>query len=58
MIILKIDDDMPKSCRECRMPDSEFMYCHGIEVHAWNVEDYMEKQIRPDWCPLIEVKNE
>ena len=52
-----IDIKMPKSCRNCPMPDSEFMYCHAKEARVWNVENYMDNNVRPDWCPLIEVKD-
>ena len=55
--MIAIDIKMPKSCRDCLMPDSEFMYCHAKEIHTWNIEDYMDKNIRPNWCPLIEVED-
>ena len=61
--MIMIDMEMPKNCNECRMVDDEFEYCHGKEVtHSrsdWlELNDYTKNKTKPDWCPLIEVKNE
>lgn len=58
-----IDMEMPQSCRQCRMIDDEFGYCHAtgnktagkVTFELW---DCGQKGIKPDWCPLIEVNNE
>lgn len=57
MIKIEFDIDLPKGCHYCPLPDEEFNYCHGrLCSSAWECDNYDE--IRPEWCPLIEVKNE
>lgn len=60
MIQINYNINMPKTCSECPLYDDEFFYCHGhIEYKAWEVEDMvLHDTDRPEWCPLIEVKNE
>lgn len=64
--MIMIDMEMPASCRDCRMIDEEFGYCHGIDIsnqigmnhvsfEAW---DHSKANTKPSWCPLIEVKDE
>ena len=57
MIKIEFDKEMPQGCDYCSLMDEEFHYCHGrLCSVAWECDDYYE--IRPNWCPLIEVKNE
>ena len=57
--MIQIDMPMPESCYYCRFVDSEFMYCHARSPHQhWDVwEEERYEKGKPDWCPLIEVKN-
>ena len=57
MIKLEFDISMPKACIDCPLQDEEFRYCHGrLCSTAWECNAYYE--IRPNWCPLIEVQDE
>lgn len=61
MIRINLDMDMPLGCANCILYDEEFFYCHGHENYeAWEVFNLVYKEIdnRPNWCPLIEVKDE
>ena len=48
---VKIDMEMPKSCRECRLPGN--MECF-LRYEAWLSGYYNEN--RHEQCPLQEVK--
>lgn len=55
MIRINLNIDMPQSCNSCPLQDDEFDYCHGkVGGNAWECSDY--GKIRPEWCPLVEVK--
>ena len=57
MITIKFDIELPKGCGYCPLVDEEFNYCHGTLCGAaWECDNYDE--IRPKWCPLVEVKDE
>lgn len=58
MIKIELDMDIPHSCDTCPLQDEEFYYCHGRkEYQPWEVQDMYKHDLnRPDWCPLIEVK--
>ena len=59
MIQINYDIEMPTSCQECPLKDWEFYYCHGlVEYKSIESNDIYQSEIsRPQWCPLIEVKN-
>lgn len=53
--MIQIDMDMPKNCAGCRM------FCmedgmHHCTAASDNWEHVSNSDIRPDWCPLTEVK--
>ena len=58
MIRIEFDIELPKNCYTCPLIDDEFDYCHGhLEAKAWELADnYIKGTNRPNWCPLIEVK--
>lgn len=60
MIKIELDIPMPKACICCFLLDDEFEYCHGHLVEDSNeLRNYFKfPYTKPDWCPLIEVKNE
>lgn len=47
--------EMPKSCMECKLTDSE--YCTCVAVNFWEDEYYVGKftHNRAPWCPLVPV---
>lgn len=61
MKAILILDEMPKNCYECRLQDSEWDICRGLdqELYKWEngfpsnyVCDNYGKE-NPTWCPLI-----
>ena len=61
MIKLELDIPMPKACVGCFLLDDEFEYCHGhLADDCRELRSYLEMTpyTKPEWCPLIEVKNE
>ena len=52
--MIQIDMEMPKNCRTCPMVrvslESWCVLHDGVPAH---VTDFNK---RPDWCPLVEVK--
>ena len=56
--------DMPKSCYECMLChekpfDCRYVYCGdkfcGVENEE--VNEFYNKNSKPDWCPLIEIRH-
>lgn len=59
--MLMIDMDMPEDCIDCPLCHSEFFWCKLKEIIPVDkdiIEDWDGFDGRPEWCPLIEVKNE
>ena len=47
--------EMPQRCGQCKLYHAEYpMYCLAVEGHRTVGAPY--GMPRPDWCPLIEVK--
>ena len=53
--MIQINIKMPNNCYLCPLNNSEFEYC-PIDIEERYVYRYYLR--RPEWCPLIEVKNE
>jgi len=60
--MIKIDMETPNTCSNCRFQTVAFEgdlfmehECYCI-VAVESVEDYMDNGTKPDWCPLIEDK--
>lgn len=59
MIRIEYNIELPKNCYTCPLFDDEFDYCHGhLVAKAWELSDLSHNYKCPDWCPLIEVKND
>ena len=57
MIAVIYDIEMPDVCCSCPLFDDEFEFCHGqSSAPAWQLSEYRYDG-KPNWCPLIEVKN-
>lgn len=58
--MIKIDMEMPKSCKECRFRISSYIsYCIAKEPVFRPIpfeEERAKLNNRPSWCPLQEVK--
>ena len=52
MVTIK-DMTMPKSCTECRLAVDG--WCYAAEKQG--VREHLEKDERPEWCPLEEAHN-
>lgn len=47
--------EMPQKCGQCKLYHAEYpMYCLAVEGHHTVGAPY--GMPRPDWCPLVEVK--
>lgn len=47
--------EMPQKCGQCKLYHAEYpMYCMAVEGHRTVGAPYGMQ--RPDWCPLVEVK--
>lgn len=47
--------EMPQKCGQCKLYHVEYpMYCMAVEGHRTVGAPY--GMPRPDWCPLVEVK--
>lgn len=47
--------EMPQKCGQCKLYHAEYpMYCMAVEGHRTVGAPY--GMPRPDWCPLVEVK--
>lgn len=56
MSILIKDMEMPQKCGQCKLFHAEYpMYCMAVEGHRTVGAPY--GMPRPDWCPLVEVKD-
>ena len=51
MSILIPDMEMPKSCNDCRFAVDGWCYAYPKQANG----DALNKRIRPDWCPMIQV---
>lgn len=51
-----IDMEMPKSCSECPCKNSMTEICRVSKRSIFNKDGRLDDSIRPDWCPLHEVK--
>jgi hypothetical protein len=51
-----IDMEMPKSCRKCPCKNSMTEICMVEVKSIRNASGLLDDSIRPDWCPLHEVK--
>ena len=62
MIKIELDIPMPKACVNCFLLDDEFEYCHGhLTENCKELYSYLyttASYTKPEWCPLIEVKND
>ena len=60
MIQINYNIELPKNCNDCPLSDGEMFYCHGRLIFDSEREliDYFYNGGKPEWCPLIEVKNE
>lgn len=61
MIKIELDIPMPKACIGCFLLDDEFEYCHGhLAEDCKELYSYVQTipYTKPEWCPLIEVKND
>ena len=61
MIKIELDIPMPEACIGCFLVDGELEYCHGhLARHCRELHSYLYTvpYTKPDWCPLIEVKDE
>jgi len=61
MIRIELDIPMPKACVGCFLLDDEFEYCHGhLTEDCKELQSYLYTvpYAKPNWCPLIEVKDE
>lgn len=59
--MIKINMEMPQNCKNCRMVDEEFIYCHAKgDMHAWECWHDLDngEDKRPSWCPLIGVDSD
>ena len=59
MIRIEYDIELPKDCYTCPLIDDEFDHCHGhLTTDSSELRPYLRTTLytRPDWCPLIEVK--
>lgn len=55
MSVLIRGEEMPQRCGQCKLYHAEYpMYCLAVEGHRTVGAPY--GMPRPDWCPLIEVK--
>lgn len=55
MSVLVKGMEMPQKCGQCKLYHAEYpMYCLAVEGHRTVGAPY--GMPRPDWCPLIEVK--
>lgn len=55
MSVLIKNMEMPQKCGQCKLYHAEYpMYCMGVEGHRTVGAPYGMQ--RPDWCPLVEVK--
>ena len=46
---------MPQKCGQCKLYRAEYpMYCRAVEGHRTVGAPYGTP--RPDWCPLVEIK--
>ena len=48
--MIQIDMDMPTNCTQCPFSDDESRYCRVAN-------EYIPMFSKPDFCPLIEVKD-
>ena len=48
--MIQIDMDMPKDCAQCLFSNDESRYCRVAN-------EYIPMFSKPDFCPLIEVKD-
>ena len=55
MSVLIKNMEMPNSCSECRMDDSEFGFCHAMGDFNTDVYQFIVNKTKPDWCPLVEI---
>lgn len=52
--MIQIDMEMPEDCIDCPIHNDEFLCCNlEPDIKDWDGFDG-----RPEWCPLVEVKNE
>lgn len=51
--MIMIDIEMPEDCIDCPIQHTEFGCCKLNPDMDWDGFDG-----RPEWCPLVEVKNE
>lgn len=59
--MIKINMEMPRNCKNCRMVDEEFIYCHAKgDIQAWECWHDLDngEDKRPSWCPLIGVDSD
>ena len=71
MITIKFDMPFPKSCNECLFEDgpcatcyadipkqrSTYPYCKELQYwSSYELEHYNKFKLKPDWCPMKEVK--
>lgn len=55
MSVLIKNMEMPQKCGQCKLYHAEYpMYCMAVEGHRTVGAPYGMQ--RPDWCPLVEVK--
>ena len=47
---------MPQSCYYCGLADTSFINCVAFEKPIVLEDDCEER--RPDWCPLVEIRDE
>lgn len=45
--------EMPENCDKCRFQSELRLYCDAMPYNFCGNTDDIE---RPDWCPLVEVK--
>ena len=55
MSVLIKNMEMPQKCGQCKLYHAEYpMHCMAVEGHRTVGAPYGMQ--RPDWCPLVEVK--
>lgn len=59
-IIIKNIKKLPKTCFKCKFSNYEYNNIFNTGCYVFNIEDsYIlcdERNQKPDWCPLEEVK--
>ena len=47
---------MPELCDQCPCSSDRFEWCNSIGSTGRYVYEYYERLIKPDWCPLEELR--